>query len=237
MAGYRDLPFPLAIVCLVLIRGYSPLPTTSQVIGTNSMSSTTPSGILSEASDDYSQEEEPTTTVTQSKVSPYGEIPKRCDYNPCVQGQICADLETSTDCLCPGFTSHNVAPDPPILKSATWNGSDVVIQWCAPHSHVTSYIVTVGGEERQTFGKERRSGGVGDMDHIAKVCVVAVNDAGDSEGSCLMYQPRDRNLPLKAGLIGGALAFLLLLLLAVLLWRHRRQRKQEASISMHVTSE
>ncbi|XP_044079389.1 leucine-rich repeat neuronal protein 4 [Siniperca chuatsi] len=236
MAASRDLAFPLVIVCMVLIRGYSPLPTTSQVAG-NPMK---PRGFSTEAfvlhSEDYHQDEDTVTPILPNTVSSVKWTFQRCDYKPCLENQIpCADLAASTGCSCPGITLHNVAPEAPNLKSVSWNGSEVVIRWCAPNSYVTGYIVTVGGQERQKFEKDKRSGGVGNIDHISEVCVVAVNDAGDN-GSCMMYQPRDNSLPLKAGLIGGALGFLLLLLLAVLLWRHKRQRKQEASISMHETA-
>ncbi|XP_070773506.1 leucine-rich repeat neuronal protein 4 [Enoplosus armatus] len=241
MAASRDLPFPLVIVCLALIRGCAPLPTPSRVAGTHPVSPLRPRWFSTEAlvlpPDDY-YEDDTVTPILPKRVSPVEGTLTRCNYKPCLEGQIpCADLAASTGCLCPGFTLYDVAPEAPNLKSVSWNGSEVVIQWCAPSSHVTAYIVTVGGQERQTFGKDQRSGGVGDIDHISEVCVVAVNDAGDSDGSCLMFQPRDSSLPLKAGLIGGALGFLLLLLLAVLLWRHKRQRKQEASISMHDTAE
>lgn len=242
MAASRDLAFPLVIVCLLLIRGYSPLPTTSQAAGRNPTGPLTPPGFAIEAfllsSDDYTQYDDPVTLTPHNRVSPHGRTLDRCVYDPCLETQTtCADLAALTGCLCPGFTLHNVVPEAPLLKSVSWNGSEVVLQWCAPHSYVTAYTVTVGGEDKQTFGKDRRSGGVGDVEHITEVCVVAVNDAGKSKGSCLMYQPGDSSLPLKAGLIGGALGFLLLLLLAILLWRHRRQRKQEASISMHNTAE
>ncbi|KAM6911262.1 leucine-rich repeat neuronal protein 4 [Lycodopsis pacificus] len=239
MAANRGLAFTLGMVCLVLIRGYSPLPTTSQLAETNPTRPPAPRGLTTETFDfpteDYSLMEDSTVTPTRNAASPFG---KRCDYNPCLDSQIpCAVLRTSTGCLCPGLTLHNEVPNTPTLKSVSWNGSEVVARWCAPHSYVTAYIVKVGGQERRRFRKDQRSGGLGDMDHNTEVCVVAVNDAGDSERSCLTYPPRDSSLSLKAGLIGGALGFLLLLLLAVLLWRHKRQRKQEASISMHDTAE
>ncbi|KAK5858461.1 hypothetical protein PBY51_002598 [Eleginops maclovinus] len=238
MAAIRDLPFPLAIICLVLIRGYRPLPTTSQVPGTYPMSPETPHMISTFPSHDYPDEEVTDTPLTDSRGTPHGKIAEQCNYKPCLEDQTpCAELAASTGCLCPGLPLYNEAPESPTLISVTWNGSEVVVQWCAPHSHITAFNVTVGGEQRQTFGKNRRKGGVGDIEHMSEVCVVAVNDAGTSQGSCLMYQPRDRSLTLLVGLIGGALGFLLLLLLAVLLWRHRRQRKQEANISMHNTTE
>ncbi|XP_042355201.1 LRRN4 C-terminal-like protein [Plectropomus leopardus] len=239
MAASRDLLFSLVIICLVLIRGYSSLPTTSQDAETNAMK---PMSLLTEdfvASDeDYTQYEDPVTPVVNIRVSPYSKTTKRCDYNPCLDNQIpCSDLAASTGCLCPGFTLNNQVPEAPDLRSVSWNGSEVVVHWCAPYSYVTSYVVTVGGVDTKTFGRNQRSGGVGNRDHIVKVCVSAVNDAGEGEGSCQMYHPRDSSLPLTAGLIGGALGLLLLLLLGVLLWRHKRQRKQEASISMHDAAE
>ncbi len=187
--------------------------------------------------DDYDEDDTFTSELPKT-ASPFVGPPKRCDYNPCLETQIpCTKLSASTGCLCPGFTLRTEAPEAPNLNSVSWNGSEVVVRWCAPYSYVTGYIVTIGGRERYMFGTDRRSGGVGDIAHISEVCVAAMNDVGESNGSCMMYQPRDNSLPLKAGLIGGALGFLLLLLLAVLLWRHKRQRKQQASISMHDTAE
>lgn len=237
MAASRDLPVPLVILCLVLIRGCSALPTTARVAGMDPTRPLTPRGFSTEdfvlPSDDY-YDDITVSQITLSTVSPNAGTPGQCNYKPCLEDQIpCPDLAASTGCLCPGFTPHNMVPEAPNLKSVSWNGSQVEIQWCAPNSYVTAYSVTVGGEERHRFRKDQRRGGLGDIDHISKVCVVAVNDAGDSEGACKMYHPRDSSMALKAGLIGGALGFLLLLLLGVLLWRHKRQRKQEASISMH----
>lgn len=231
MAFHRDRPFLQLILCLLLIGGSSSLPTTSDE---NPIRPLNPNGFPEESDDDY--DPDATSMVPSVTLLPSNGKSKRCDYDPCLESQIsCFDLAASTGCLCKGFPLHNVAPEAPELKSVSWNGSEVVIRWCAPSSFVTQYVVTVGGKERQRFEKHQRSSGLGVVENVAQVCVVAVNDEGSSEESCTMYQPRDSSLPLKAGLIGGALGFLLLLLLAVLLWRHRRQRKQEASISMHDT--
>nr|XP_020501868.1 leucine-rich repeat neuronal protein 4-like [Labrus bergylta] len=233
MASCGDLPPSVMIVCLLLVRGSSPLPTTP---GASPMSTR---GVLSKtlSPKDYEDYDLP-TMVPIKPIHPDEGKPQRCDYDPCLESQIpCANLSITTGCLCRGVTLHNVAPEAPDLKSVSWEGSEVVVRWCAPYSYVTAYIVTVGGEQSKKFGKGERSSGLGDVENVAEVCVSAVNDAGSSEESCTMYQPRDSSLPLKAGLIGGALGFLLLLLLAVLLWRHRRQRNQEASISMHNTAE
>ncbi|XP_041656616.1 leucine-rich repeat neuronal protein 4 [Cheilinus undulatus] len=225
MASCRNLP--LFVICLLLIRGSAPLPTMTDE---NQFKDLPPP--------DYYDNDEISTTAPPKAVPASPKTLQKCDYNPCLDGQLpCDYLSATTGCLCQGVTLFNVAPLAPDLKSVSWNGSEVVIRWCAPYSYVTAYIVTVGGEHKQEFGKDQRSGGLGDLENVAKVCVVAMNDAGPSKESCMMYQPEDTSLPLKAGLIGGALGFLLLLLLAVLLLRHRRQRKQEAGISMHNTAE
>lgn len=224
MAASRALSFPLAILCLVLIRGHVSLPTTSAV------------PVLFEQplnDDDYDPYAEPSTT--QPPKRPGGPL-RRCDYDECLDGQMpCSTQAATTGCLCPGYTPYNQLPNAPRMRSVSWDGSEVVVTWCAPASVITGFVVTVGGEEKQKFGENRRKGGVGTIDQISKVCVAAFNDAGESEPACLMYEPQDRTL-LMAGLIGGALGFLLLLLLAVLLCIRRRQRKQQASISMHDTA-
>ncbi|KAM8897365.1 leucine-rich repeat neuronal protein 4 [Spinachia spinachia] len=243
MAASGDFPFPLVILCLVLIRGSSALPATPRSPEKNPARSQTPRGIES----DYDYHEFPAEDYSDNitvirlppkSASPNGETSKRCDYDACLENQIpCANLASLSGCRCPGSTLHNEAPKPPKLKSLSFNGSDVVARWCAPHSYVTDYVVSVAGKERMMFAKGRRSGGLGRVDDAAEVCVISVNDAGASEGSCLEYRSADGGLPLKAGLIGGGLGFLLFFVLAVLLWRHKAQRKQEASISAHGTAE
>uniref|UniRef100_A0A665U3E0 Uncharacterized protein n=1 Tax=Echeneis naucrates TaxID=173247 RepID=A0A665U3E0_ECHNA len=166
------------------------------------------------STEDYYDLDDPVTPNSPIRMSK-PTLTERCNYNPCLEGQSCKVLADSTGCLCPGLTLPSVAPEKPNLKSVSWNGSQVVIEWCAPNSYVTAYVVTVAGKERQKFGNNRRTGAVGMIDHTAKVCVAAENDSGISDGSCMKYQPGDSSLALKAGLIGGALGFLLLLFLAI----------------------
>ncbi|XP_010749413.2 leucine-rich repeat neuronal protein 4 [Larimichthys crocea] len=220
MASCTDFPFPALIFCLLLVRP-------SQA---------------SEVDPDYNPDYTPPSSPPKTQHPFSG---KRCDYSSCREGQVaCNVLADSTGCLCPGFTLQNVAPEAPSLMSVSWNGSDVVALWCAPNSYVTGYTVTVrqtltGKEDRLTLGQDKRSGVLGHIDHVSEVCVVAVNDAGQSPetASCLPYEPRDSSLPLKAGLIGGALVLLMLVLLGVLLWRRQRQRKQQSGISMQDAEE
>lgn len=223
MAASRGLPVPLAIVCLVFIGGFSFLPTTSGR-----------AGISPKAPWFTPEDYDDVTTVWPGTRAPDVGPLKPCDYKPCLENQVsCAELAASTSCLCPGFTLHTEIPDQPDLRSVTWNGSEVVVRWCAPNSYVTAYHVTVGGQERKRFGRDRRSGGVGAIEDVSQVCLVAVNNAGESRASCKMYQYGDSRLSLRAGLIGGALGLLLLTLLLVLLLRRRRQRKEQAGVSMH----
>lgn len=157
---------------------------------------------------------------------------ERCDYKPCLDDQpSCYELSSTTGCLCPGFTLNNVPPLAPNLGSVTRNGSEVVVKWCEPLSDVSEYLVTVGGQDKYTFSRKKRSGSIGQIDNVVQVCVSAANEAGESAASCVMYQPEDRSIPLTVGLIGGALGLLLVLLLGVLVWRRRRQRKQGADVS------
>lgn len=224
MAAGRGLPVPLTIMCLVFIRGFSFLPTASEH-----------AVMLPEASwftsEDYSDGDEITTVPLRTRAPDVGTL-KLCDYKPCLENQVpCAELSASTGCWCPGFTLHNQVPEEPDLRSVSWNGSEVVLRWCAPNSYITEYQVTVGGAERKRFGKDQRSGGVGTIEDVSKVCLVAVNDAGQSRASCKMYQHGGSRLSLRAGLIGGALGLLLLVSLLVLLLRRKRQRKEQAGVS------
>lgn len=229
MAGRWDLPLPLMIICL--LRSLSSLPTISQPPEFDPLDAVTLLGSPTEGfvlvTEDYGELDY--TTATSVPVIPTNE---RCDYKPCLDGQpSCYELSMTTGCLCPGFTLNNIPPEAPPLGSVTWNGTEVIVKWCEPLSDVSEYVVTVGGQDRHTFDATKRSGGIGQVDNVVQVCVSALNEAGESRPSCVMYQPEDRSLPLTVGLVGGALGLLLVLLLVVLVWRRRRQRKQEAHIT------
>uniref|UniRef100_A0A3B5KM66 Fibronectin type-III domain-containing protein n=1 Tax=Takifugu rubripes TaxID=31033 RepID=A0A3B5KM66_TAKRU len=119
------------------------------------------------SSEDYSQYGDDVTTVLPSMPAPDGGPLKPCDYKPCLENQVpCSQLAASTRCLCPGFTLHSEVPDAPDLRTVSWNGSEVVVRWCAPYSYVTAYHVTIGGQERRKFGKDQRSGGVGKVEDV-----------------------------------------------------------------------
>lgn len=232
MAGLWDLPLPLMMMMICLFRTLNSLPTTSQPPEFDNLDAVTLLGSPTEGyvhvPEDYGYMDDATTSSVPI-IIPTNE---RCDYKPCLDDQpSCYELSVTTGCLCPGFTLNKIAPEAPSLGPVAWNGSEVIVKWCEPLSYVSEYVVTVGGQEKYRFSREKRSGSIGQVDNIAQVCVSAVNEAGESAASCVMYQPEDRSLPLTVGLIGGALGLLLVLLLGVLVWRRRKQRKQEADIS------
>lgn len=233
MAGLWDLLLPLMMMMMIFFfRTLNSLPTTSQPPEFEHLDAVTLLGSPTEGyvhvPEDYGFFDDTTTSPPPIIIA----TNERCDYKPCLDDQpSCYELSATTGCLCPGFTLNDVPPEAPSLEGVAWNGSEVVVKWCEPLSDVSEYVVTVGGQDRHRFGRERRSGGIGQVDNVVQVCVSAVNEAGESVATCAMYQPEDRSLPLTVGLIGGALGLLLVLLLGVLVWRRRRQRKQEADIS------
>lgn len=230
MAARSDLLLPLALVCSLLIRSFSALPASSGVhpAGGPPQPPATEDPFLT--SEDYSVDQYPLSTHVPDTPPPARSRPlERCDYNPCMENQTSCQLqEANRQCLCPGFTLPDQAPLPPALRSLAWNGSQVVVRWCAPYSHVTGYLVTVGRAKRGQFGMGQRSGGLGAVDYLTEVCLSAVNEAGVSKAACQVYRNDGHGglRPLTLGLVGGTLVLLLLSLLAVLLWRRRRQRKQ-----------
>ncbi|KAM8835917.1 leucine-rich repeat neuronal protein 4 [Synchiropus picturatus] len=223
----------MLLVAVTLIRSSSPT-VTSEVQSFSTALGSQDSRALALPSDDYYDTLDPVSTVPPRPMSSTeGRSFQRCKYDRCVDNQLpCDKLAAATGCLCPGFTLYNQLPDPPDQLSLSWNGSEVLVRWCSPYSHVTGYVVTVGGEARRRFGENQRSGGVGDIQEISEVCVVAENDAGFSDDSCTMFRPRSRSVAVRAGLIAGGLGLLLLLLLATAIWGGRRRHKGGNSVSM-----
>ncbi|XP_061105280.1 LRRN4 C-terminal-like protein [Conger conger] len=188
--------------------------------------------------EDYDRLEDPTPQPTnQSKVRKS----QHCAYDRCRdQQQPCVELSAATGCQCPGLTGPGVIPEAPYLKDMIQQGSKVEVQWCAPSSTVSTYQVVVKGQEPVVFTGLSRKAVLEGLEAGAEVCVEAVNAAGVSgpgPHSCMTYQPESGgSLSLKAGLIGGALGFLLLCSLAVfLLWRRKACGKSGGRSVSHTT--
>ncbi|XP_071371273.1 LRRN4 C-terminal-like protein [Centroberyx affinis] len=153
-----------------------------------------------------------------------------CQYDSCLENQEpCSRLANQTGCLCPGFSGPDQPPQAPRLRALVSDGDGrgkVEVHWCAPSSVVSGYRVVVEGSggEPLEFGEALRRGLVGSLEAGAKVCVEAVNKAGrstPSDFSCQRYTPPDSSdHALRAGVIGGGVAFLLVLCVAaVILWK------------------
>uniref|UniRef100_A0A8C6T0K0 Uncharacterized protein n=1 Tax=Neogobius melanostomus TaxID=47308 RepID=A0A8C6T0K0_9GOBI len=200
MTGRRDLPLPLMMICI--LRTISSMPTTSKPPQFDPQDAVT---LLGSSTEDFvlGTEDYRELDYTNTHSAPIIPTNERCDYKPCLDDQpSCDDLSKTTGCMCPGLILYNEVPKAPNLGPVTWNGSEVIVKWCEPVSYVLGYVVTVGGQEKR-FGKEKRSGSIGQVNNVAQVCVSAVNDAGKGGESCMMYQPEDKSLPLTLGLIGG----------------------------------
>ncbi|XP_029817528.1 leucine-rich repeat neuronal protein 4 [Manacus vitellinus] len=135
--------------------------------------------------DYYDYDEQPKETPVQ-----VGHI--SCDYNPCRHLQKpCSELQSVSQCLCPGMSTEDEVPDPPRLSEVTEvTDSSALIHWCAPNSVVHTYellLLAQGNEDRQFV-----------MDNIYptarqytlynlspyttyNICVTASNKAGSSQ--------------------------------------------------------
>lgn len=164
--------------------------------------------------------------------------PKKCDYDPCVVQDVpCSVLSAQTKCYCPGLTGPHQLPEPPRLREVKQGSSgEVEVHWCAPFSTVKHYkLVREGGQILGSlFGELSRNGTLKGLEAGTRVCVVAVNDAGDSEigeRSCALFVPHNTSqVALISGIVVGCVCVLLLLLLAaLLLWRRKYWRKNGPS--------
>lgn len=151
--------------------------------------------------------------------------PQLCGYNPCLENQEpCLDIAERTGCLCPGVSRADVPPHAPRINALRpiSEGEDrgkVEVQWCAPSSVVSKYRVVFQGSGRKPleFSAFLRKGSVGELDVGDKVCVEAVNKAGQSvptEFSCQRYDPPgSSDQRLLAGVIGGGVTLILILII------------------------
>lgn len=194
---------------------------------------------MDEYDDDYSS---PPKVVAYSLKTPLlATRPKLCPYDPCAESQApCERLAADVGCLCPGRSGGDEPPHAPRIQALLpvaegENVGKVEVQWCAPSSVVSSYRVVVEGRADGTleFGDASRRGLMGSLEAGTKVCVQAVNNAGESspsDFSCRRYDHTDPfNNKLLIWIIAGGVAFLFLLILAVILCKcqkHQRAKRQ-----------
>ncbi|NXM46271.1 LRRN4 protein, partial [Gymnorhina tibicen] len=94
--------------------------------------------------DDYDYEEEPKETPVQTTHI-------ACDYNPCRHLQKpCSELQSISQCSCPGTSSEDEIPDPPRLREVIEiTDSSAQIRWCAPYSVVHTYELILHAQDNE----------------------------------------------------------------------------------------
>ncbi|NXI86511.1 LRRN4 protein, partial [Rhipidura dahli] len=94
--------------------------------------------------DDYDYEEQP-------KEIPVQLAHIACDYNPCRHLQKpCSELQSISQCSCPGTTSEDEVPDPPRLREVIEiTDSSAQIRWCAPYSVVHTYELILHDQDNE----------------------------------------------------------------------------------------
>ncbi|XP_008278554.1 leucine-rich repeat neuronal protein 4 [Stegastes partitus] len=189
--------------------------------------------------DDYADSHSSPPKILASMRTPLlHQGPSLCQYDPCLEDQEpCARLTALTGCRCPGMSGADEPPHPPRIAALlpVSDGKDrgkIEVQWCAPSSVVSAYRVVVEGSDSGflEYGNALRRGVVGSLEVGTKVCVEAVNSAGQSatsEFSCKRYEaPESSDDKLLAWIIGGGVALLLLIVItAVILWKCQICRK------------
>ncbi|NXP18387.1 LRRN4 protein, partial [Scytalopus superciliaris] len=135
--------------------------------------------------DYYDYEEEPKEIPAQP-----GHI--SCDYNPCKHLQKpCSELQSVSQCSCPGMSTEDEVPDPPRLREVIEvTDSSALIRWCAPYSVVHTYELMLhaqGKEDRQfvmdnIYPTSRQYTLYNLLPYTTyNICVTASNKAGSSQ--------------------------------------------------------
>ncbi|XP_044126097.1 LRRN4 C-terminal-like protein [Bufo gargarizans] len=116
---------------------------------------------------------------------------KACPYDRCKHFQLpCDEIQKRSggNCLCPGISGNSVPPDAPRLKEVIPGQSEIGVSWCSPLSTVQSYRVLYGTpEEPLEMGPLlNQSYHFFSITNLLpgtpyRVCVVAINDAGESQ--------------------------------------------------------
>ncbi|XP_018420402.1 PREDICTED: LRRN4 C-terminal-like protein [Nanorana parkeri] len=141
---------------------------------------------ISEPEEDYYDDDEEETPVP-----PPPPVPKNpCTYDRCEHlSPTCEDIQNKAggNCLCPGIDGPNIKPDPPQLSQVLPGDREVTVNWCSPSSTVRSYKVLYLGpnsqvEEGPALNASYRSYSIANLLPATQytVCVVAINDAGES---------------------------------------------------------
>ncbi|KAG9475493.1 LRRN4 C-terminal-like protein [Eleutherodactylus coqui] len=135
--------------------------------------------------DDYDEDEDEVFTEP-----PYFSY-EACPYDRCKHLQLpCDEIQKRSGgkCLCPGISGSSVIPDSPRLKQVIPGQAGIGVSWCAPLSTVQSYRVMYGTPEGPLemgplLNQSYRFFSITDLlpGTAYRVCVVAINGAGESQ--------------------------------------------------------
>ncbi|NXV43197.1 LRRN4 protein, partial [Uria aalge] len=171
--------------------------------------------------DDYDYDERSTEPPVQLAYT-------TCDYNPCRHLQKpCRELQSASQCLCPGMSREDEVPDPPRLREVSEvTDSSAQIRWCAPNSVVHTYELMLHAQ-----GKEDRQFVLDNIYSTARqytlynlspyttyhICVTALNKAGSSQtarqgipgNSCTRFKTKPSYKSIFAALSAASGLFLI----------------------------
>ncbi|XP_077143685.1 LRRN4 C-terminal-like protein [Ranitomeya variabilis] len=146
-----------------------------------------------EDDDNYEDEDDDNEVFTEPPHYSNG----ACPYDRCKHLQIpCEEIQKRSGgkCLCPGISPSSVLPDSPRLKQVIPGQAVIEVRWCAPLSTVQSYRVVYGTPEGPLemgplLNQSHRFFSITNLlpGTAYRVCVVAINDAGESQ-----VDPADR---------------------------------------------
>ncbi|KAM6128251.1 leucine-rich repeat neuronal protein 4 [Pterocles gutturalis] len=188
---------------------------------TNARSEPAPTRSLIHFVDDYNYDEQSTETPVQLAYT-------SCDYNPCRHLQKpCSELQSVSQCLCPGMSREDEVPDPPSLREVSEvTDSSAQIRWCAPNSVVHTYELMLhaqGNEDRQfvldnIYSTARQYTLYNLLPYTTyHICVTASNKAGSSQtasqgitgNSCTRFKTRPSYKSVFAALSAASGLFLI----------------------------
>ncbi|NXQ80682.1 LRRN4 protein, partial [Nyctibius grandis] len=171
--------------------------------------------------DDYDYNEQSTETPVQLAYT-------SCDYNPCRHLQKpCSELQSASQCLCPGMSGENEVPDPPRLREVSEvTDSSAQIRWCAPNSVVHTYELMLhaqGNEDREfvldnIYSTARQHTLYNLVPYTTyHICVTASNKAGSSHtvsqgipgNSCTRFKTKPSYKSVFAALAAASGLFLI----------------------------
>ncbi|KFZ55708.1 Leucine-rich repeat neuronal protein 4, partial [Podiceps cristatus] len=188
---------------------------------TSARSELAPTRSLIHYVDDYNYDEQSTETPVQL-------VYTSCDYDPCRHLQKpCSELQSASQCLCPGLSREDEVPDPPRLREVSEvTDSSAQIRWCAPNSVVHTYKLLLhaqSNEDRQfvldnIYSTARQYTLYNLLPYTTyHICVTASNKAGSSQitsqeipgSSCTRFKTKPSYMSVFAVLSAASGLFLI----------------------------